>query len=52
MTALRPPNFISIADYLAGEELSDVKHEYLGGAVHAMAAATNQHNTIATSAIL
>lgn len=52
MTALRQPNSISIADYLAGEELSDVKHEYLGGAVHAMAGATNQHNTIATSAIL
>jgi len=52
MTALRQPNFITIADYLAGEEISDVKHEYLGGAVHAMAGATNQHNTIATTALL
>lgn len=46
MTALRLPNFISIADYLAGEEISGVKHEYLGGTVHAMAGASNQHNTI------
>ncbi len=47
MTALKQPNFISIADYLATEEVSEVKHEYLGGAVHAMAGATNRHNVIA-----
>lgn len=47
MTALKQPDFISIADYLAGEEISDVKHEYLGGTVHAMAGASNQHNIIA-----
>ncbi|MEI6656173.1 MAG: Uma2 family endonuclease [Verrucomicrobiota bacterium] len=47
MTALRQLNFITIADYLAGEEVSGVKHEYLGGSVHAMAGATNRHNVIA-----
>jgi Uma2 family endonuclease len=47
MTALRQPKFITLADYLAGEEVSAVKHEYLGGTVHAMAGATNRHNTIA-----
>ncbi len=52
MTALKQPESISIADYLAGEEVSDVKHEYLGGAVHAMAGATNRHNVIATSSLL
>jgi hypothetical protein len=41
------PNSITIAEYLAGEEFSDVKHEYLGGTVHAMAGASNQHNAIA-----
>jgi Uma2 family endonuclease len=46
MTALRQPNFITIADYLAGEEVSVIKHEYLGGTVHAMAGATNRHNLI------
>ena len=45
------PNFISIADYLAGEEISGVKHEYLGGTVHAMAGASNQHNTIALNCL-
>lgn len=47
MPALKQPDFITIADYLAGEEFSDVKHEYLGGTVHAMAGATNRHNIIA-----
>jgi Uma2 family endonuclease len=51
MTALKQPNSITIAEYLAGEELSDVKHEYLGGAVHAMAGASNQHNSISTNAL-
>jgi Uma2 family endonuclease len=52
MTAERKPQAIPIADYLAGEELSGVKHEYLGGTVHAMAGASNQHNTISTNAVL
>jgi Uma2 family endonuclease len=52
MTALKQPDSVSIAEYLAGEEISGVKHEYLGGAVHAMAGATNQHNTISTSTLL
>lgn len=36
-----------MSEYLAGEEISDTKHEYLGGTVHAMAGATLQHNGIA-----
>lgn len=51
MPALKQQNFVTIPDYLAGEEISDVKHEYIGGTVHAMAGATNRHNTIATNAI-
>ena len=51
MTAIKLPNSISIADYLAGEELSDVKHEYLGGTVHAMAGSTNRHSAISTNAV-
>ncbi len=47
MTALKQTELITIADYLASEEINGVKREYLGGAVHAMAGATNQHNTIA-----
>ena len=51
MTALAKSEPISIEDYLAGEEVSDVKHEYLGGIVHAMAGATNRHNTIAMNSL-
>ena len=36
----------SEADYLSGELTSTVKHEYLGGIVHAMAGAGNRHNDI------
>jgi len=51
MTALEHPALVSVEDYLAGEETSDVKHEYLGGTVHAMAGATNQHNVIASNGL-
>lgn len=51
MTALKQPAPISVAEYLAGEEVSTVKHEYLGGAVHAMAGATNGHNAVASNAL-
>jgi hypothetical protein len=47
MTAAQKLNLISIEDYLAGELVSPVKHEYLGGVVHAMAEARNAHNLIA-----
>ncbi|QSA96797.1 Uma2 family endonuclease [Methylococcus sp. EFPC2] len=35
------------ADYLAGEPLSAVRHEYVAGHVYAMAGAGKAHNTIA-----
>ena len=50
MTAAQKLNLISVEDYLAGELVSSVKHEYLGGVVHAMAGARNVHNTIAGNA--
>ncbi len=49
---MRQASPISVAEYLAGEELSGVKHEYLGGEVHAMAGASNRHNAIATNSLL
>lgn len=36
-------------EYLAGELVSDVKHEFLGGEVHAMAGGTTRHSSIATN---
>jgi Uma2 family endonuclease len=47
MGAARKIKWVSVDDYLAGELRSPVKHEYLGGVIHAMAGATNNHNTIA-----
>lgn len=39
-----PIELISVEDYLQGELSSDIKHEYLGGVVHAMAGANMGHN--------
>ena len=47
MQAALSREFISVEDYLAGEEASEIKHEYVGGVVYAMAGATRQHNQIA-----
>ncbi len=40
---------ITVEEYLRGELKSQVKHEYLGGYVYAMAGATNAHNQIASN---
>ena len=42
---------ISVEDYLAGELISQVKHEYVGGWVYAMAGAKNIHNQIASNVL-
>lgn len=47
MTAAEKLNLVSVEDYLAGELISPVKHEYLGGVVYAMAGARNVHNIVA-----
>lgn len=49
MTAAKQIKLVTVDDYLAGELVSDVKHEYSGGYVYAMAGATNAHNAIAAS---
>lgn len=46
MTAAKKLNLVSIEDYLAGELISPIKHEYLGGVIYAMAGARNVHNII------
>ena len=40
---------ITVEEYLADELLSDVKREYLGGVVYAMAGASEPHNRLATN---
>ncbi len=46
MSALPKQDFITAEEYLAGEELTDIRHEYLGGSVYAMAGTTDDHNII------
>ena len=40
-------DFITVEEYLAGEQLSDVRHEYVDGVVYAMVGGTREHNQIA-----
>ena len=39
--------FLGESDYLSGEALSDIRHEYVDGHVYAMAGASKAHNIIA-----
>jgi Uma2 family endonuclease len=52
MTAAKQVELVSVEDYLAGELASDVKHEYSGGFVYAMAGARNVHKRIASNWLL
>ncbi len=49
MSTAKKLNLVCVEDYLAGELISPVKHEYLGGVVYAMAGARNAHNLIASN---
>jgi Uma2 family endonuclease len=51
MTAVEKVNLVSVDDYLAGELLSPIKHEYIGGYVYAMAGARNSHIAIASNTL-
>ena|ERR1700722_11188745 len=46
MSTAKKLNLVTVEDYLAGELISLIKHEYLGGFVYAMAGARNMHNAI------
>lgn len=47
MSQRKPKTNISVAEYLAGERDSAVRHEYVEGEVYAMAGASDRHNRIA-----
>ena len=44
MALLNQEGLISVEDYLAGELVSEIKHEYLGGVVHAMSGGKVRHS--------
>lgn len=48
-TPSQPQAQTTIEDYLKGEQLGEVKHEYLAGQVVAMVGATRTHALIAGS---
>lgn len=43
----KPKTFVTVAEYLAGEQESPVRYEYVMGQVYAMAGASDRHNRIA-----
>ena len=47
MASIRKAETISPQEYLAGEEYSDVRHEYVAGYIYAMTGASEAHNLIA-----
>lgn len=51
MSSVKPlqAHFISEEEYLASEQVSDIRHEYIGGQVYAMAGAGYNHNCIAAN---
>src|SRR5215212_710770 len=44
--SLHPSRGVSLAEYLAFEQESSIRHEYVAGEVYAMSGATTRHNTI------
>lgn len=49
MATVSSSQLVSVGDYLAGELVSQTKHEFLGGVIYAMAGGRNVHNLISTN---
>jgi Uma2 family endonuclease len=47
MTVSKSDIYVSPEDYLEGEKISPIKHEYRQGEIYAMAGASDAHTTIA-----
>ena len=52
MEATAKSALLTVEEYLAGEPASEVRHEYLGGTVYAMAGASVDHNKISLNLAL
>lgn len=51
MSAALKIESLSVVDYLEGEQESEVRHEYIGGAAYAMAGSSENHNLLAVSLV-
>ena len=49
MSAVLKDNRISVEEYLAGELISETRHEYIDGYIYAMAGASSNHGRIASN---
>jgi len=49
MPTAKKNDFITVEEYLNGELISEVKHEYVDGQVFAMAGATPDHGRISSN---
>jgi Uma2 family endonuclease len=52
MSSADKPELLSVADYLAREEVSRIKNEYIDGWIRAMTGASNRHNAIAVNSLV
>jgi Uma2 family endonuclease len=52
MTTPQRLPLVSVEDYLAAEEKSDIRHEYTGGYVHAMAGGKYRHNQVSSNILI
>ena len=50
-SAVHHTPLVSPEDYLAGEALSEIKHEYLNGVVYAMAGGTQRHSALSVNIV-
>lgn len=52
MSAVPAPRFMTVGEYLAMEDASSEKHEFIGGQVYAMAGASFAHNQVVSNAFV
>src|SRR5580704_7577020 len=52
MQAVEHAASISVEEYLAGELKSEIRHEYIGGLVYAMAGTSSEHNIICQNLLI
>src|SRR5580658_3764330 len=50
--AVEHASSLSVEDYLAGELKSEIRHEYIGGLVYAMAGTSSEHNLICQNLLI